>query len=122
MCRFITWNDIKQTDGLGWVCVTFSFSILSQTPVRFVKKKKRELVSKVSTQTQQQQDVHSEQIQTEQQRGSLSGAEGHSEHPHQTRAASPSLQEAGDKVTENIQFISLYYYGYYDDERGGTAH
>lgn len=91
-------------------------------PSGLFKKKKRELVSKVSAQTQQQHDVHGEQIQTEQQRGALSGAEGHSEHPRQTRAASPSLQEAGDKVTENIQLISLYYYGYYDDERGGTAH
>ncbi|KAA8580279.1 hypothetical protein FQN60_005814 [Etheostoma spectabile] len=48
--------------------------------------------------TQQQQDMHSEQIEAEQQRGTLAGAEGHSEHSHQTRATSPSLQERDDKL------------------------
>lgn len=51
------------------------------------------LLSQVSAHTQQQQEVHGQQIEAEQQRGALTGAEGHTEHPHQTRATPPSLQE-----------------------------
>lgn len=65
--------------------------------------------------------MHSEQIEAEQQRGALTGAERHSEHPHQTRTASPGLREKGDKVRENIQLISLSYYGYDDEEWGGRS-
>lgn len=74
---------------------------------------KGELVLEVSAQAQQQQDVHSEQIEAEQQRGALAGAEGHSEHPHQTGAASSSLLEGAEKhkVTGNIWLICLYFHG-----------
>lgn len=51
--------------------------------------------------------MHSEQIEAEQQRGPLTGAEGPSEHPHQAGATSASLREAGDKVTDGIQLIMV---------------
>lgn len=56
--------------------------------------------------------MHSEQVEAEQQRRALTGAEGHSEHPHQTGTASPGLREERDKVKGNIELVSLYYYGY----------
>lgn len=94
--QFITCDNIKHIDGLGWVCVKYPFSLPSSLhlfllSVRFCQ---RELVSEISAQTHQQQDVHSEQIEAEQQRGTLAGAEGHSEHPHQTRATSSSSSDS----------------------------
>lgn len=50
------------------------------------------LVLQVPAHAQQQQDVHGEQVEGEQQRRALTGAEGHSQHPHQAGAAAPRLQ------------------------------
>lgn len=77
------------------------------------------LVSQVSAHTQQQQEVYGQQIEAEQQRGALTGAEGHAEHPHQTRATPPSLQETDGqkKVTGSEELICVYYY---DDKRDGA--
>lgn len=49
-------------------------------------------VLQVAAHAQQQQHVHGEQVEGEQQRRALPGAEGHSQHPHQARAAAPRLQ------------------------------
>lgn len=51
------------------------------------------LVSQVPAHAQQQQHVHGEQVEGEQQRRALAGAEGHSQHPHPPRAAASGLQE-----------------------------
>lgn len=66
--------------------------------------------------------MHSEQIEAQQQRGTLTGTEGHAEHPHQTRTTSPNLREQKHKVKGDTQLISLYYYSYQDDKLGSTRH
>lgn len=49
-------------------------------------------ILQVAAHAQQQQDVHGEQVEDEQQRRALAGAEGHSQHPRQPRAAAPRLR------------------------------
>ncbi|TNN63174.1 hypothetical protein EYF80_026638 [Liparis tanakae] len=71
-------------------------------------------VSEVSAQAQQQQDVHGEQVEAEQQRRALARAERHPQHPHQTRAASPGLQETRGEGHDKVTTRSRE--GHYDDE------
>lgn len=79
-------------------------------------------VSQVPAHAQQQQHVHGEQVEGEQQRRALAGAEGHSQHPHPPRAAASGLQERereggkGGEVRGNLR-----YPGYYGDKRGSSA-
>lgn len=83
----------------------------------------QELLSEVSAQTQQQQDVHSEQIEAEQQGGALAGAEGHSEHPHQAGATSADLHEKESTVGGNSLGSWVFIItDIKDDKCAGTGH
>lgn len=87
LCRYKLLHVTIENILMAWVSSASPFSFPSSLSVY-----KGSWFSKVSAHTQQQQDVHSEQIEAEQQRGALTGAEGHSEHPHQAWATSTSLQ------------------------------
>lgn len=79
------------------------------------------LVSQVPAHAQQQQHVHGEQVEGEQQRRALAGAEGHSQHPHPPRAAASGLQE-GEREREKGGEVrgNPPYRGYDADKRGSS--
>lgn len=83
------------------------------------------LVLQVPAHAQQQQDVHGEQVEGEQQRRALTGAEGHSQHPHQAGAAVPRLR--GERGRRSARFeanpvlVQLHNHSYYDGKRGAQC-
>lgn len=58
------------------------------------------LLLQVAAHAQQQQHVHAQQVEGEQQRRALAGAEGRSQHPHHPRAAAPRLH-GGERERRN---------------------
>lgn len=83
-------------------CAIFSFSpFLVSVSVKIT-------FSEETSQTHQQQDVHGEQIEAEEQRRALSRAEGRPEHPHQTRASSPTLRRDTGRGMEVRRSSSVF--------------